>query len=143
MCLSWGCVWCAPYVTFVSNNVIRTNIITSDKPDILFILGNKTKGEIWDNFSFVIGWLYLLGMNVSTVAESSKKTRFIASTARPWLHSFRWRRGSGEATSWPAVRPPNGRGGPRCGCLKASSSHASRSQIRQMAKCVQNGLMNL
>ena len=35
MCLSW--VWCAPYVTFVSNNVIRTIII---KHDIHFILSN-------------------------------------------------------------------------------------------------------
>ena len=36
---------------------------------------------------FVIRWLYLLGMSVSTVAESSKKTRFIAST-NPSMASF-------------------------------------------------------
>ena len=62
------------------------------------------------------------GMKCSTVAESLKKTHFIVpSTARPWLHSLRWRWGSGQATSWLAARPPNGRGGPRCGSLKASS----------------------
>lgn len=114
MCLSWGCVWWVPYVTFVSNNVIRTNIITSDRLDLFLILGNNAKAKIWV-ISLVIdrdGLPTLVGMNDSTVAKSSKKTHFIPSNVRPWLHSFRWRQGSGEATSWPAVRPPNGRGEP-------------------------------
>ena len=46
MCLSWGCVRGDPYVIFLSNNVIRTNIITSDKLDILFILGNNAEAKI-------------------------------------------------------------------------------------------------
>ena len=98
MCLSW--VWCAPYVTFVSNNVIRTTII---KHDIHFILSNiaADQNEILKMFLWLVWLLYPpAGMKCSTVAESLKKTHFIVPTAaRPWLHSLRWRWGSGQATS--------------------------------------------
>ena len=62
MCLSWGCVWGDPYVIFLSNNVIRTNIITSDKLDILFILGNNAETKISVLFALLIGlWFTYLG----------------------------------------------------------------------------------
>ena len=129
ICLSWGCVWWAPYVTVVSNNVIRTIII---KHDIPFILEYYWDQNTSLKLSLIFGFAVIpTGMKCSTVAECSKKTHFIPPiTARPWLHSLRWRRGSGQPTSWLAARPPNGGGGPRCGCLKASS----RLQLSNMSK---------
>ena len=142
MCLSWDWVCWAPSVTIVSNNVIRTIIIKYDIPFILeYYWDQNTRLKL-----FLIGFAVIpTGDEVQYCGWMFQENSLYTPHHCPSMASFppmEARQWAGQATSWLAARPPNGRGGPRCGCLKATSRllKSNTSKRKMGPKCLMNFL---